>query len=132
MTLQNIALQGYEDIIILTRVNIFPICVLCVYRERYLLVVVYRRGSDSEDDEVRQAGDRDGHAGVLHGPADVLHAVSLALQVVEALHDDEHVVDADAQEQEGDDVVHGAVEEAHGRAEAVGDQNGQADATEAG
>ena len=44
-------------------------------------------------------------------------------EVVEALHGDEHVVDADAEEEEGDDVVEGSVGEATQAAESVGKTN---------
>ena len=37
------------------------------------------------------------------------------LDIVEALHDDEHVVDADAEAEEGEDGVHGGVRERQGR-----------------
>ena len=37
-------------------------------------------------------------------------------QIVVALHDHKHVVDANAKQEEGDDVVHWSIEEADGRA----------------
>jgi len=57
----------------------------------------HRRGSNAEDDDVGDGGDGDGDAGVTHGDADVECVVVGPLlrrfQVVERLHDDEHIVD---------------------------------------
>jgi hypothetical protein len=53
-------------------------------------------------------------------------------QGIPALHDDKHVIDADAEEQERQNVVHGPEEEADGRAEAVGDDDAEDDAGDAG
>ena len=44
-------------------------------------------------------------------------------QIVVALHDHKHVVDADAQEEERNNVVHGPVEKTHSRADAIGEPN---------
>lgn len=44
----------------------------------------------------------------------------LRLEVVPALHDHKHVIDAEAEHEEGQDGVHGAVRQAHGRAQAEG------------
>ena len=53
-------------------------------------------------------------------------------EVVVALHDDKHVIDANSQEKEGDDVVHGAVEEPDSGADAVGEADGHPDRGETG
>ena len=47
------------------------------------------------------------------------------LDVVEALHDDKHVVDADAEAEEGEDGVHGGVRERHGRGQAERDEKSE-------
>ena len=51
---------------------------------------------------------------------------------VEALDDDEHVVDADPEEEEGEDAVHGAEHEAEEGADTVGDANAHDNAEDAG
>ena len=48
-------------------------------------------------------------------------------EVVVALHYDKHVIDANSQEKEGDDVVHGAVEEPDSGADAVSEADGHPD-----
>ena len=78
--------------------------------------------SNSKSNKVSDGGDGDGHPGMLHGLAQPLHhALALVLlgQGVPTLDDDEHVVDADTEHQEGDDGVGGGVPEADGRANAV-------------
>ena len=60
----------------------------------------YRDGADAEREDVGHGGDGDGDAGVLEGQPDLLvkrtsEGLILA-QVVPALNDHEHVVDADA------------------------------------
>ena len=65
--------------------------------------------TDTKSDHISDARDSDGDPRVGHGvchqvlDADVLRRGSL--NVVEALDDDEHVVDADAETQEGKDGV---------------------------
>ena len=58
----------------------------------------YRGGADAEDEEVGDGGDGDGDAGVLHGRGDhrdgVVEVDLGGLEVVEALHDHEHVINA--------------------------------------
>ena len=51
---------------------------------------------------------------------------------VEALDDDEHVVDADPEEEEGEDAVHGAEHEAAEGADSVGDADAHDHAEDAG
>ena len=78
--------------------------------------------SNSESNKVSDGGDGDGHPGMLHGLAQPLHhALALVLlgQGVPTLDDDEHVVDANTEHQEGDDGVGGGVPEADGRANTV-------------
>ncbi len=53
-----------------------------------------------------------------HGYFGIL-SMSRLLHVVPALDDDEHVVDADSEEEEGEDVVHGREEDPQGGAGAV-------------
>ena len=81
---------------------------------------------DGEGQEVSQRGDGDGAARPGHGQTEPLLQRPSAVggaEVVETLHGDEHVVDADAEEEEGDDVVEGAVREAAKAAEAVSKAN---------
>ena len=64
--------------------------------------------SNSKSNKVSDGGDGDGHPGMLHGLAQPLHhALALVLlgQGVPTLDDDEHVVDADPDGDEGEDVV---------------------------
>ena len=78
--------------------------------------------SDGKSQKVGQRGDGDCAAGSRHGQTKTLFQRTLAVggtEVVEALHGDEHVVDADAEEEEGDDVVEGAVCKATEAAEAI-------------
>ena len=78
--------------------------------------------SDGKGQEVGQRGDSDCAASSRHRQTKTLLQRALGVggaEVVEALHGDEHVVDADAKEEEGDDVVEGAVREATEAAEAV-------------
>ena len=78
--------------------------------------------SNSKSNKVSDGGDGDGHPGMLHGLAQPLHhalAPVLLGQGVPTLDDDEHVVNADTEHQEGDDGVGGGVPEADGRAYAV-------------
>lgn len=49
-----------------------------------------------------------------------MYITHLRLEVVPALHDHKHVIDAEAEHEEGQDGVHGAVRQAHGRAQAEG------------
>ena len=51
---------------------------------------------------------------------------------VPALHDDEHVVDADAEEQKGEDIVHRPVKETNGWTESVRDDDAHHYADNAG
>ena len=81
---------------------------------------------DGEGQEVGQGGEGDGAARPGHGQTEALLQRPSAVggaEVVETLHGDEHVVDADAKEEEGDDVVEGAVREAAKAAEAVSKAN---------
>ena len=67
---------------------------------------------------------------MLHGEGDPLrhrHCPLHRRHVLERLHDDEHVVHADAHQQEGDDGVHVRVEDPEGEAHAVGGEEREAD-----
>ena len=81
------------------------------------LAHAHRDRADAEREDVGERGDGDGDAGVLHGQPDPLRhrgdRLLLLGEVVEALHDDEHVVDADAEHQEGHDAVDRRVVEPH-------------------
>lgn len=66
---------------------------------------------------------------LLMGPTltpSLARTLLIALDVVERLHDDEHVVDAEADEEAGDDGVHRPIVQTHRRAQAEGDESGQA------
>ena len=84
-------------------------------------------GADGKDHEVGERGDSDCHPrpphGLTHPGGDVWGAHLFEGEVVVALHDHKHVVDADAQEEERNDVVHGPVEKTHSRADAIGEPN---------
>ena len=73
-------------------------------------------GADSEGGDIGGGGDGDGDACSLHGERYVFdEGVALPLllgNVLEAPQDDKHVVDADAQGQEGEHAVDGCVPEA--------------------
>ena len=78
--------------------------------------------SDGKGQKVGQRGDSDGATCSRHCQTKTLLQRALGVsgaEVVEALHGDEHVVNADAEEEEGDDVVEGAVREATEAAEPV-------------
>ena len=78
--------------------------------------------SNGKGQKVSQRGDSDCAASSRHCQTKTLLQRALGVggaEVVEALHGDEHVVDADAEEEEGDDVVEGAVCEATEAAETV-------------
>ena len=87
-------------------------------------------GADAEGGDVGGGGDGDGDAGALHGEGDVLdEGVALALllgDVLQAAEDDEHVVDADAQRQEGQHAVDRRVPEAEARGQPQRDDDPEA------
>ena len=77
---------------------------------------------DGKSQKVCQGGHRDRAACSRHCQTKTILERPLGVggaEVVEALHGDEHVVDADAKEEEGDDVVEGAVREAAKTAKAI-------------
>ena len=81
---------------------------------------------DGKSQKVCQGGHRDRTACSRHCQTKTILERPLGVggaEVVEALHGDEHVVDADAEEEEGDDVVEGPVGEATQAAESVGKTN---------
>lgn len=72
---------------------------------------------------------------MLHGqshPIGQVQAFFFISQGLEALDNDKHVVNANAQEQEGQGLVHGTKEETHVRAQTVGDDDAHDDAKDAG
>ena len=78
--------------------------------------------SDGKCLEVGQRGHCDGTTSSWHCQTKTLFQRALGVsgaEVVETLHAHEHVVDADAEEEEGNDVVEGAVREATEAAETV-------------
>ena len=87
----------------------------------------YGGGSDSKGSEIGDGSDGDADSSVPHCSADLNGQRSLEIllaQVAVALSDDKHVVDADAQQQERQNRVHGAVKDAQSRAETERDQDG--------
>ena len=70
---------------------------MCILRSLCYSWWAHRGRSDAENDDVRDGGDGDGDAGVTHRLADVegvvVRSLLRRLQVVERLHDHEHVVD---------------------------------------
>ena len=91
-------------------------------------------GSDGKNHEVGEGGDRDGHSCPAHRqchPRGNVRGTPLFWgKIVVALHDYEHVIDADAQEEERDDVVHRAVEQADGGTDAVAEADGHSNGSE--
>ena len=94
-----------------------------------------RGGPDPEGHEVRERGDGDGHARVLHRPPEPLRhaprAELLLAQRVPTLDDDEHVVNPNPEHEEGDDGVGWGVPEPYGRADAVTDDDAHDDPKDA-
>ena len=86
----------------------------------------YRGPSYSKCQEICERSNCDGSSSSPHGEAEPLCprlGLLLGTEVVEALHGDEHVVDTDAKEEEGDHIVQRAVGEANQGTESIRESN---------
>ena len=87
-----------------------------------------------EDHDIGDTGDGDADPGLPHGPAHPLlqRGPGHGGLAVPGLHQHEHVVDAEADQEAEDEGVHGAVLQPEGRAQAERSNQGQASAKGSG